>query len=73
MTEERIQQLKELLLVVETAIAELTSGKVKQYKIGERLFAYYELSELSRLRQSILDELRSYDIRVVKAIPEEIL
>jgi len=53
MTEERREQLQNMLQVVETAIIELVSNKVASYKIGERFFTYHTIDDLLKLKKDI--------------------
>jgi len=65
MTEERREQLQNMLQVVETAIIELVSNKVASYKIGERFFTYHTIDDLLKLKKDIQNELNSTPITIV--------
>ena len=65
MTEERREQLENMLQVVETAIIELVSNKVASYKIGERFFTYHTIDDLLKLKKDIQNELNSTPITIV--------
>jgi|GEM_PF-6918040 len=73
MSTDRLTYLRELLQTVETVINDLITKKIKNYRIGERLFTYYDIDELLRYRQELIREINSLNpdsLKAYKAKPE---
>jgi len=68
MTEERKAELIELRNEIETAIKSLVKNKVKSYRIGDRYYTYFDLTELANMRKEINKELNE-TVKVVRVLP----
>ncbi len=68
MTDERKAELIELRNEIETAIKSLVKNKVKSYRIGDRYYTYFDLTELANMRKEINKELNE-TVKVVRVLP----
>jgi len=68
MTDERKAELIELRNEIETAIKSLVKNKVKSYRIGDRYYTYFDLTELANMRREINKELND-TVKVVRVLP----
>lgn len=72
MDQTRREELQELLNTIEFAIKELIERKVVSYRIGERSFTYYSISDLIAFRDKVLKELNETPITIIGSPFEEL-
>jgi len=68
MTEDRKTELLDLRKEIETAIKSLVKNRVKSYRIGDRYYTYFDLTELANMRREINKELND-TVKVVRVLP----
>lgn len=67
---------EEIINQIDQAIVDLSTGKVKSYKLGDRQFTYYDLDELIRVREyyksQLIEEEGNYTIAKINVNSIEI-
>jgi len=66
-------EIQALLVQIDTALIELTTGKVQRYKIGRREFERYEIKDIMAFRDSLQNLAGSIPVEEVTVYDDDAL
>lgn len=69
------EEYEQMISQIDDAILQLSTGKVKMYRLGDRQFTYYDLNELIATREyykkQMIEEEGNYIITKLKVDTEQ--